>query len=206
MTQPIIEMPSAELFARALAAELGEAKAAQIVQAAGRRYDDLYAGRRHYANRALRKHLSENILPGIALYQALLDDPDTQQRAMPLVERVCTDWAVPSRRQMERLGRLPFYYPLMRVVIKPMMWFSYPAEAWKREWVENSGAAVAFDMKGCFYLDMLDSYGVPELTAQYCQMDDLVYDGISPQVRWDRKKTLGRGDDCCDFRFVRVKG
>jgi hypothetical protein len=206
MTQPTVELPNAALFARALADDLGEAKAAEIVQAAGRRYDELYAQRTEYVNRALRQHLEESILPGIALYQALMDDPDTLQRAMALVERVCTDWAVPNRQRMERLGRLPFYYTLMRVVIKPMMRVNFPAEGWETEWVENSGEAVAFNMRRCFYLDVLDSYGVPELTTQYCRMDDLVYDGTSSKVQWARTKTLGRGDDCCDFRFVRVKG
>ena len=52
-----------------------------------------------------------------------------------------------------------------------------------------------------FYRDVLDAHGVPELAAQYCRMDDLVYEHMSPDVKWDRKHTLGRGNDCCAFRF-----
>ncbi|WP_242967982.1 L-2-amino-thiazoline-4-carboxylic acid hydrolase [Faecalibacterium prausnitzii] len=27
----------------------------------------------------------------------------------------------------------------------------------------------------------------------------LTYDGLHPKLIWRRTKTLGRGDDCCDF-------
>jgi len=93
----------------------------------------------------------------------------------------------------------------MRVVIKPFMRLNFPAEGWETEWVETSGDEISFNMTRCFYLDVLAEHGVPELTALYCKMDDLTYDDVSPQVKWDRKHTMGRGDDCCDFRFERVR-
>jgi hypothetical protein len=206
MTQAVIDMPLAETFTRALGRELDKDKAHQIVSKAGERYNDLYAERKRYDNRALRQHLEGNILPGIALYQTLLDDPDTQQRSMDLVRVAFGEWAIANRRPMERLGRLPIFYGLMRAVIKVVMRLNFPAEGWETEWVETSGDEISFNMTRCFYLDVLDSYGVPELTAQYCRMDDLVYEDVSPHVKWDRKHTLGRGEECCDFRFERARG
>jgi hypothetical protein len=205
MDQSVAELPKAELLESALARELGGVKASEIVRRAADRYGDLYAERKQYENRALRQHLEGNILPGIALYQTLLDDPDTQQRSMDLAEAAFTAWAAPNRRFMERLGRLPFFYGLMRALIKPMMRRNFPAEGWETEWVEASGEALAFNMTRCFYLDVLVEYGAPELTALYCKMDDLVYEDVSPHVKWDRKHTLGRGDECCDFRYERVR-
>jgi hypothetical protein len=206
MTQAVIDMPLAETFTRALGRELDKDKAHQIVSKAGERYNDLYAERKRYDNRALRQHLEGNILPGIALYQTLLDDPDTQQRSMDLVRAAFGEWAIANRRPMERLGRLPIFYGLMRAVIKVVMRLNFPAEGWETEWVETSGDEISFNMTRCFYLDVLDSYGVPELTAQYCRMDDLVYEDVSPHVKWDRKHTLGRGEECCNFRFERARG
>jgi hypothetical protein len=206
MTQAVIDVPLAETFTRALGRELDKDKAHQIVSKAGERYNDLYAERKRYDNRALRQHLEGNILPGIALYQTLLDDPDTQQRSMDLVRAAFGEWAIANRRPMERLGRLPIFYGLMRAVIKVVMRLNFPAEGWETEWVETSGDEISFNMTRCFYLDVLDSYGVPELTAQYCRMDDLVYEDVSPHVKWDRKHTLGRGEECCNFRFERARG
>ena len=205
MNQSVVEMPKTAEFEQARARELDGAKAREIVKKAADRYSDLYAGRKRYDNRALRQHLAEGILPGIALYQILLDDPDTQQGSMDLVEAALTEGALAGRRSMERLGRLPFYFWLMRVVIKPIMRLNFPKEGWQTEWVEISGDEISFNMTRCFYLDVLTAYGVPELTALYCKMDDLTYEAVSPYVKWDRKHTLGRGDDCCDFRFERVR-
>jgi hypothetical protein len=205
MNQSIVDMPSAAVFERALARELDGPKASEIVSKAEERYNDLYAGRERYDNRALRQHLAGSILPGIALYQALLDDPDTQQRSMGLVKAVCTEWAVSNRWFVRRLGRLPMCYGLMRAAIKLVMRVSFPAEGWETEWVEISGDEISFNMTRCFYRDVLEEHGVPELAAQYCRMDDLVYEHMSPDVKWDRKHTLGRGNDCCAFRFERVR-
>jgi hypothetical protein len=82
---------------------------------------------------------------------------------------------------------------------------SFPPQGWDTEWVEVSSQAVAFNLHRCFYVDVLTEYGAAELTPFYCRLDDLIYEDVSPHVRWDRTKTLGRGDDCCDFRFTRVR-
>jgi predicted ArsR family transcriptional regulator len=47
------------------------------------------------------------------------------------------------------------------------------------------------------------SGGAPELTPLYCQMDDLLFEALPPEIRWERTKTLGRGDEICDFRWTR---
>ena len=82
---------------------------------------------------------------------------------------------------------------------------SFPEESWETEWVETSAEALAFNMRSCFYLDVLQAYGVQELAIQYYWMDDLIYKDLSPYVGWVRQGTLGRGGNGCDFRFERVR-
>jgi hypothetical protein len=141
----------------------------------------------------------------VALYQTLLSDQGNQERALSLVEAAFDEWAVSNRRSMERLGRLPVFYWLLRALVRPIMRRNFPEPGWTTEWVETSGNAISFHMRSCFYLEVLEGYGVPELTAQYCRMDDLIYEDVSRYVRWARTRTLGRGDECCDFRFERVR-
>ena len=206
MTKPLVELPMAGAFEMVLDNELGGPRAREVMQIAADRYDDLYAERKRYENGALAKHLVDSILPGIAFYQTLLEDPETQQRSMDLVEAAFGQWAASRRKALEPLARRSIFYWLMRFTTKFVTTRSYPDEGWEIEWLEVNGDVIAYNINRCFYLEVLLEYGVPELTAQYCRVDDLIYDGLSPHARWLRKRTLGRGDECCDFRFERVRG
>ena len=36
-----------------------------------------------------------------------------------------------------------------------------------------------------------------------CGGDDVVFPALAPSITWERTMTLGRGDDCCNFRWCR---
>jgi hypothetical protein len=199
------KFPHAKMFAKTLNREFGLAKSQQIIQKTNDRYAQLFTERKLYPQRALQQHLDGNIIPGIALYQALLADKDTLADADKVIDIVFQDWGITSRRRMEQIGKLPFYYGLLRRVAKRIMRKNFPEQGWDIQWLEVSDEEIAFNMHRCFYLDVLTEYGVPQLTPYYCQIDDLIYADHSPRVIWARTKTLGRGDDCCDFRFVNTK-
>ena len=54
-------------------------------------------------------------------------------------------------------------------------------------------------MVRCPYHDACVHYSFPELCRCFCDSDDITYDGLHPKLPWHRTKTLGCGDDCCDF-------
>ena len=51
---------------------------------------------------------------------------------------------------------------------------------------------------------MFRRYGVPELTAIFCESDDVMYGNI-PHARWGRTKTIGRGAQVCNFSFYNLR-
>ncbi|HVM72160.1 MAG TPA: L-2-amino-thiazoline-4-carboxylic acid hydrolase [Anaerolineales bacterium] len=187
-----------EPFRRAITQVSGPALAGRT----GQRFAGLYAAHALPANRTLRWHLQKQIMPGLALYQELRADGLTQADALDTIAQIFTLVSAHDRRQMQLLGRLPFAYLLLRLVIKPTM-RQYPAPGWAIEWLENSPQAVRFNMKSCFYHNTLRAYGAAELTASYCAMDDFVYGEISPQILWQRTQTIGRGAELCNFCFAR---
>lgn len=40
---------------------------------------------------------------------------------------------------------------------------------------------------------------IPGLYRCFCDSDDVSYDNLHPKLLWHRTKTLGRGNDCCNF-------
>ena len=105
------------------------------------------------------------------------------------------------RRLVPESARRPLPIALFRQITRWVMRSSFPPEGWETEWVDAGDQCVAFDIHRCFYLDVLTAYGAPELTPLYCKLDDLMYENMSPGIRWARTRTLGRGDDLCDFRW-----
>ncbi|MGA9349224.1 MAG: L-2-amino-thiazoline-4-carboxylic acid hydrolase [Anaerolineae bacterium] len=108
------------------------------------------------------------------------------------------------RGLMPLLGRLPDPFALFRQAAHCVLRFGFPPQGWEMEWVEDSGQWLAFNVRRCFYLDVFTAYGAPELTALYCKIDDLMYEALPSSITWERTKTLGRGDDLCDFRWCRA--
>ena len=197
------QMPYLDVWQRALAEKRGTVEAAMLAARVQARYDALYAGRPRFTNRALRDHLEKNILPFLALYQTLCEESDDQKIVLAEVESLFSMAFARQRRLVLLLARLPDPFAVFRKAAHWVLQWSYPPEGWDMETVEDSDRCFAFNVHRCFYLDVLTAYGAPELTPLCCKMDDLVYEVLPPSITWERTKTLGRGDDCCDFRWRR---
>ena len=196
-------MPNLATWQRELAKQHGEVEAAMLAARVQARYDELYAGRPRFAHHALRDHLEKNILPGLALYQVLRDENNDQEAVLAQVELLFETFVVPTHKLMLLLAHLPNPFAVFRVAARQTLRRSYPPQGWEMQMVEDSDQCVAFDVFRCFYLDVLTAYGAPELVPLYCKLDDLMYEMLPPSITWERTGTLGRGDDCCDFRWCR---
>ncbi len=184
----------------ALAERFGVHKAALTAAKVQARYADLFDGRPHFANYALRMHLESHILPGIALYQVLREEVKDSAEALAIVDQCFSAHVQASSmaRQTRLVDRLPGGFALLRLANRLVLRTEFPKQGWQIEWVEDSPKRIAYNITGCFYLTVLESYGVPELTAHFCALDDQLY-GSLKTIAWERTETLGRGDLRCNF-------
>ena len=196
-------MPNLKIWQRALIEKHGEVQGAILAARAQARYEELYHERPRFTHPALRWHLEQNILPGLALYQVLHEGKNRRDAALEetgsLLAMGSTSRALTRLLKVRRSLPLPFasFRQILRISL-----FAYPQQGWDIERLEDNKTNFAFNMHRCFYLDVLTAYGAPELTAMFCRLDDLAYAAL-PSIRWERTKTLGRGDDLCDFRWSR---
>jgi hypothetical protein len=187
-------------FFPTLSAIIGEEKYGRVCA----RYRDLYATHDLPQNSFLKWHLTEGILPGLAFYQVLRESGEPRESALAIIDHAFGQLFSDNVRKMKRLGRLPFIFPFLRRFIKPAM-RKYPPEGWNMEWIQNDRTAIRFNMKSCFYHDVLSRYGAPELTASFCRVDDLTYENMSSALSWQRTMTIAGGYAVCDFCFARAK-
>ncbi len=197
----ISQVPNLRVFLRAVAKELGREASQRVGEITSSIYADLIRDRDLPENGALQVHLDNYILSGLSLYRALQVSGVGQKQALGLVDRAFETWAVRARNLLRIPGRLPFYFFFMRLLTRRILSAGFPEEGWKIEWEEVSKERIAFNMGSCYYLDQLKFHGAPELVPLYCRVDDVVFESFSPFIQWNRTKTLGRGNDCCNFEF-----
>ncbi len=198
------QVPNLKTWQRALIEKHGEVQGAILAARAQARYEALYNERPHFTHPALRWHLEQNILPGLALYQVLSKENSDRDAVLSETGSLLAMGSRALTKFVNMYTYLPLPFAIMRKIFKASL-LAFPQQGWDIEHIEASKTSFAFNIHRCFYLDILTAYGAPELTAMYCRLDDLLYADWAPAIRWERTKTLGRGDDCCDFRWTRVE-
>jgi hypothetical protein len=191
---------------RVLTQRHGTEKAKQYVEAIQKNFATLLGAAALPANPALRRHLMEHILPGLALYQVLLPEhAHDRQAALAEVDEVFRAWTYEKMKLVFALMKiLPLPFSLFKLAVGFLM-KSFPAEGWDFTPVENSSTRLAFNATRCFYLNTLTALGAPELTASFCKSDDVLAELFPASLRFVRPHTLGRGDTLCDFQYCQVK-
>lgn len=183
----------------------GRAEAECLVQQAEQRCRQLIAGISPRTSPVLRAQLVQNILPGLAMYQTLLEKHQgDRQAALSEIKPLFKTWTEHLYGRLMRSFRwlpAPFLFFRLSFAIQRRQ---FADNIFKTHMIENSARRIAMDQFGCPYLETLAAHGAPELTPFYCQIDDWMAEMLPPQIAFRRTQTLARGGDRCDFRYEHV--
>ncbi len=197
------KMPHSCTWQKVLEKEHGAEQARALLAKAQAYYDQYRAMHAGETNRANQSVLRTRLLPGLALYRALLEAQDNRQKALAemdgLFRAAFFTGMVPGIRL---LNRLPDPFPIVKPVLKMMTRQEYLPGS--QQVVEDSPDCFALHTFRCFIFDTLTAHGAPELTALYCSTDDWLAEEM-PKIRWERTQTLGRGGERCDFCWRRIR-
>jgi hypothetical protein len=196
-------MPHSRTWQKTLSGLVDHPKALALVSSSQARYDGLWVMVSAEEDRANRVTLKNRILPGLAIYQALLDENSDRQKTLADVDILFR--AAFFSRRMQRIRVLNYFpdpFPIVKPVLKIMTKDEYMPSS--QEIVEDSADCYAVNIYRCFILDMLSKHDARELTACFCNTDDWLAE-VLPKIRWERTQTLGHGGDRCDFRWRRIK-
>lgn len=200
-TEKILSKTHISKWRKELAALYGSGPGGNIYKSACDKYLVLLRDMKPRPDKALARHMERGILPTLAIYEAYISNGFSQEDAFESIDHLYRLSTYPQARFYKVLGHLPFFFQIFRKAVKVVMKRYYPPEGWDTVWIENSKKLIAFDIRRCFYLDAFNSYGCKELTRCCCGVDDCLYEKMSPSVSWERTRTIGRGDEICNFRF-----
>ena len=151
------------------------------------------------ASKERLRHLGSQIIPGIAIYETL-QTVMPKDEALNAVHGYVEERAYRLKKTFLRLMRIPgLYKKVPGIFAKQTPKFFGNSAGFEANEIRTTGGVWRIDMTRCPYHDECVRYGCPELCRCFCDSDDITYDGLHPNLVWHRTKTLGRGDDRCDF-------
>lgn len=195
------QVPHLGRWQRQAAPVLGQREAARLAAEARARYGALHRHRPQLGDRVLQYHLDHVVLPAVSLYQTLLANGMERDEALEQVGAAVRSFVAPLRRLVPALRFVPQPLRLLRSATMLVNRLVFPPQGWQMEVVEDNEEGFGFDMRRCFYLEQFTAYGAPELTASFCQADDILFSALPPVLAWERTGTMGRGAPKCDFRW-----
>lgn len=147
-----------------------------------------------------RKTLEKVILPRIALYKVLQNEEKYKENAEEILEKYLIQTSASKlHTQYMKFQKIPFFYSLFS---KGMIYEVMSKDLWQADIKEKKKNTFEIDIKKCLWHDACIECGCPEICKYFCECDDIIYKGLS-KMKFERKGTLGRGGDCCDFRYYK---
>ena len=136
-------------------------------------------------------HTEQMIFPRAAIYLQMIKYI-SREEAISLIEESVKIGVEPDRNRLHAATMLPFIRPLF---------FMFNGDAgFKLEEIEADNRHYRVDVLQCPYMKYCELLGCKELTGTFCLSDDRVY-GNMCSIAFERKGTIGRGSDKCDFYF-----
>ncbi len=178
--------------------EFGNVNGNEIFSLQEKSFDRILQGTSGKTKSQMRT-LVQTILPRIALYKALKENglPENDVR-IHMQKYMLGVVAAKKHAATRRMEILPGFYAVYSKIFLKIMRTTDLQES-----TQKSGKNFYdITITRCLWHTACAENGCPELCGLFCDVDDVTYGGLK-KIGFSRTKTLGRGGDCCDFRFFK---
>ena len=150
--------------------------------------------------KAVKAQTFGNAYPAISLYKALLNNDIAKEEAFEFMDFTYSARAKKSADLMNKAFKIPGLYKLYPRMFKMVANKQFgEAAGFKSKFYDTEKTRCKFDMTKCLYCDVCKREGCFELVPCFCHTDDINNANLHPKLIWNRKRFMGKGDDCCDF-------
>ncbi len=153
-----------------------------------------------YEPQAMHPHTHVKIYPCIAVLDAQIRNGISREDALAFMFSFIKLRSDSAAKIVKKFMKIPFVYKKMPVMFGNMTKKKFgKKQNFDAVFHEISSKKMHFDMTKCPYSDICTKYGYPEITKAFCRGDDIIYGDMHPKLVWGRTKTIGDGDDVCNF-------
>ena len=164
------------------------------------RIDRLVSDNRPYADDKNYCFLC-NLFTSLAFVFSYEERGRTREESIAIVRNAMYDFVKPQINTMKKLSRLPVFVPFLKVYM-PIKIRKTAGYGWNIELPQAPNNTFSMITHDCIFDQLFRKYGIPELTAVFCHIDDIIYDAL-PGADFVYTQQIGNGGSCCDYSFVR---
>ena len=189
-------------FKYEIAERMSEAECDSIWRDAHKRLYKMYAEHSDLS-KGVAMHTDSFIFPAAAIYMSMKEVDKVM--AYDVMKKVMAEKSIKTGQSIAKLCKIPGFNKFFLG-----MWDSLSHKMFG----EGAGFKNVFypKEKGCFRMDIvqcpyhkyLTELGCSELNILFCENDEHSY-GNLPGLKFSRTKTIGAGDDLCDFKMEYIK-
>ncbi|MEE3400299.1 MAG: L-2-amino-thiazoline-4-carboxylic acid hydrolase [Eubacterium sp.] len=160
--------------------------------------DRLIKENQEYADSNNYGHLC-NLITSIAMIMVLEQNGKTRGEAEKEVSEAMYEYIKPQIVSMKRLASHGWFVRFLKITM-PLKFKKTLGYGWDVEFPKCPSDTFTMITHKCIYQQLFAKYGMPEMTARFCKVDDILYSDL-PRAEFIYTQQIGKGGDMCDYSY-----
>ena len=109
----------------------------------------------------------------------------------------------PQAASMQHLAAHRRFVPMLKVMM-PVKFRRTLGYGWRVSFPKAPSDKFTMITHACIYAQIFAKYGMPEMTAGFCRVDNILYDSL-PNTAFTCTERIGEGGSVCDYTYQRTE-
>ena len=142
-----------------------------------------------------------NLLTSLALVQVLESKGMPRKEAEQYTADAMYKFIEPQIKSMKKLASNGWFVRFLKLTM-PMKFRNTLGYGWDVEFPKCGRDEFSMITHKCIFHQIFEKYGMPEMTAIFCKVDDILYSDL-PRADFLYSQQIGNGGTMCDYTFRR---
>ena len=151
-----------------------------------------------YADSGNYGHLC-NLLTSLAMVMVLEENGKTRGEAEKQVADAMYEYIKPQILAMKKLASHGWFVSFLKITM-PLKFKVTLGYGWDVEFPKCPTNTFSMTTNKCIYQQIFSKYRIPEMTAVFCKVDDILYSEL-PRADFSYTAQIGTGGSMCDYSF-----
>ena len=142
-----------------------------------------------------------NLLTSLAIVQVLESKGMPRKEAEQYTADAMYKFIEPQIKSMKKLASNGWFVRFLKLTM-PMKFRNTLGYGWDVEFPKCGSDEFSMITHKCIFHQIFEKYGMPEMTAIFCKVDDILYSDL-PRADFLYSQQIGNGGTMCDYKFRR---